>query len=201
MSYDYSENILVQESAGTLLHDELGWEVVYAYNQEVLGENGTLGRKDYKEILLTRDIRAALQKFNPWITPAQIDEAIASLRQRLSTASLLQINEEKYAMIRDGIDVTYRHPDGRTEEKRATIIDFQNPENNRFLAVKEMKIHGDLYRRRTDIVGFVNGIPLLFIELKNTTVDVQNAYTDNYTDYLDTIPQLFYTNAFLHRSF
>ena len=197
MSYDYSENILVQESAGTLLHDELGWEVVYAYNQEVLGENGTLGRKDYKEILLTRDIRAALQKFNPWITPAQIDEAIASLRQRLSTASLLQINEEKYAMIRDGIDVTYRHPDGRTEDKRATIIDFQNPENNRFLAVKEMKIHGDLYRRRTDIVGFVNGIPLLFIELKNTTVDVQSAYTDNYTDYLDTIPQLFYTNAFL----
>ena len=197
MSYDYSENILVQESAGTLLHDELGWEVVYAYNQEVLGENGTLGRKDYKEILLTRDIRAALQKFNPWITSAQIDEAIASLRQRLSTASLLQINEEKYAMIRDGINVTYRHPDGRTEEKRATIIDFQNPENNRFLAVKEMKIHGDLYRRRTDIVGFVNGIPLLFIELKNTTVDVQNAYTDNYTDYLDTIPQLFYTNAFL----
>ena len=87
MSYDYSENILVQESAGTLLHDELGWEVVYAYNQEVLGENGTLGRKDYKEILLTRDIRAALQKFNPWIMPAQIDEAIASLRQRLSTAS------------------------------------------------------------------------------------------------------------------
>ena len=60
-----------------------------------------------------------------------------------------------------------------------------------------MKIHGDLYRRRTDIVGFVNGIPLLFIELKKNTVDVQNAYVDNYTDYLDTIPQLFYYNAFL----
>ena len=197
MSYDYSENILVQESAGNLLQNELGWEVVYAYNQEVLGENGTLGRKDYKEILLTRDIRAALRKFNPWITPAQIDEAIAALRQRLSTSSLLQINEEKYFMIRDGIPVTFRHPDGRTEENPAMVIDFQTPENNRFLAVKEMKIHGDLYRRRTDIVGFVNGIPLLFIELKSTTVDVQNAFTDNYTDYLDTIPQLFYTNAFL----
>ena len=60
-----------------------------------------------------------------------------------------------------------------------------------------MKIHGDLYRRRTDIVGFVNGIPLLFIELKKNSVDVQNAYTDNYTDYLDTIPHLFYYNAFL----
>ena len=70
-------------------------------------------------------------------------------------------------------------------------------EDNHFLAVKEMKIHSQLYRRRTDIVGFVNGIPLLFIELKKPTVDVQNAYIDNYRDYLDTIPQLFYYNAFL----
>ena len=197
MSYDYSENILVQEAAGNLLHDELGWDVVYAYNREVLGENGTLGRKDYKEILLKRDLRAALQKFNPWITPAQITEAIGTLEQRLSTASLMQINEEKYFLLRDGIPVTVRRPDGRTEPKRAMVIDFRNPTENRFLAVKEMKIHGDLYRRRTDIVGFVNGLPLLFVELKNTTVDVQNAYTDNYRDYLDTIPQLFYYNAFL----
>ena len=197
MSYDYSENILVQEAAGNLLHDELGWDVVYAYNREVLGENGTLGRKDYKEILLKRDLRAALQKFNPWITPAQITEAIGTLEQRLSTASLMQINEEKYFLLRDGIPVTVRRPDGRTEPKRAMVIDFQNPTENRFLAVKEMKIHGDLYRRRADIVGFVNGLPLLFVELKNTTVDVQNAYTDNYTDYLDTIPHLFYYNAFL----
>ena len=72
------------------------------------------------------------------------------------------------------------------------MIDFKNPENNHFLAVKEMKIHSQLYRRRTDIVGFVNGIPLLFIELKKPTVDVQNAYIDNYRNYLDTIPQLFY---------
>ena len=197
MSYDYSENILVQEAAGNLLHDELGWDVVYAYNKEELGENGTLGRTSYKEILLKRDLRAALQKFNPWITPAQISEAIGTLEQRLSTASLLQVNEEKYFLLRDGVPVTVRRPDGRTEQRRAMVIDFQNPTENRFLAVKEMKIHGDLYRRRTDIVGFVNGLPLLFVELKNTTVDVQNAYTDNYTDYLDTIPHLFYYNAFL----
>ena len=197
MSYDYSENILVQEAAGNLLRDELGWDVVYAYNKEVLGESGTLGRTSYKEILLKRDLRAALQKFNPWITPAQISEAIGTLEQRLSTASLLQVNEEKYFLLRDGVPVTVRRPDGRTEQRRALVIDFQNPAGNRFLAVKEMKIHGDLYRRRTDIVGFVNGLPLLFVELKNTTVDVQNAYTDNYTDYLDTIPHLFYYNAFL----
>lgn len=197
MSYDYSENILVQESAGHLLQNELGWEVAFAYNTEQLGENGSFGRKSYKEILLIRYFREALLRLNPWITPAQMDEAQRKLEHRLSTASLLQINEEKYFLIRDGIPVTVKKPGGKTEEKRAVVIDFQNPGNNCFLAIKELKIHGDLYRRRTDIVGFVNGIPLLFIELKKNTVDVQDAYTNNYTDYQDTIPHLFYYNAFL----
>jgi len=197
MSYDYSENILVQESAGNLMRDELGWDVKFAYNTEVLGENGTFGRKSYKEILLVRYFRAALKKLNPWITDSQIFEAQTALERCLSTSSLLQINEEKYFLIRDGIDVTVKHKDGKTETKKAAVIDFRNVENNYFLAVQELKIHGDLYRRRTDIVGFVNGIPLLFVELKKTNVDVQNAYFDNYTDYLDTIPHLFYYNAFL----
>lgn len=197
MSYDYSENILVQESAGNLLHDELGWDVQFAYNTEVLGKDGTFGRESYKEILLLRYLKEALKKFNPWLNDNQISEAIRTLENRLSTSSLLQVNEEKYFLIRDGIPVTVKKPNGKTEIKKATVIDFQNPGNNYFLAIKELKIHGDLYRRRTDIVGFVNGIPLLFVELKKNTVDVQNAYDDNYTDYQDTIPHLFYYNAFL----
>lgn len=197
MSYDYSENILVQESAGNLLRDELGWDVQFAYNKEILGKNGTFGRTSYKEILLKRYFNAALKKFNPWINDEQILEAQRILENRLSTSSLLQINEEKYFLIRDGIKVTVKKPNGETEKQTAALIDFKNPQNNYFLAVKELKIHGDLYRRRTDIVGFVNGIPLLFVELKKTTVDVQNAYEDNYTDYQDTIPHLFYYNAFV----
>ena len=197
MKYEYSENVLVQDSAAALMHDELGWDVVYAYNTEVLGENGTLGRKDYHEIVLWRYFKQALKKLNPWITDAQITEARLTLSSYLSSASLLQINEEKYFMIRDGIPVTVKKPNGKTEEKKAIVIDFNDPDNNQFLAVKELKIHGDLYRRRTDIVGFVNGLPLLFIELKRNDVDVENAYTDNYTDYQDTIPFLFYYNAFL----
>lgn len=197
MSYDYSENNFVQKSAGNLLRDELGWDVKFAYNTEVLGDNGTFGRKSYREILLVRYFRAALKKLNPWITEEQMSEAQATLEKRLSTSSLLQVNEEKYFLIRDGIPVTVKRPDGKTETKKAAVIDFLHPENNYFLAVKELKINGDLYRRRTDIVGFVNGLPLLFVELKNHTVDVQNAYYNNYTDYQDTIPQLFYYNAFL----
>lgn len=197
MSWEYSENTLVQESAGELLHDELGWDVVFAYNQETLGENGTLGRKSYNEVLLTRYLVKALRRLNKWMSDAQIAEALQALDSRLSTETLLQTNEKFYRMIRDGVDVTVKTPEGLTETRKAMLIDFNDASNNDFLAVKEMKIHGALHRRRTDIVGFVNGIPLLFVELKRNDVDVENAYNDNYRDYQDTIPQLFYYNAFV----
>ena len=198
MSREYSENVLVQNSAGNLLQNVLGWEVVLAYNSEKLGPDGTLGRTSYGEVLLTRYFRQALLRLNPWLTPNQLDEVQKKFTAHVSTASLMQINEEKYFLLRDGIPVTVKRPGMAAPKIRsAAVIDFKNPENNHFLAVKEMKIHSQLYRCRTDIVGFVNGIPLLFIELKKPTVDVQNAYIDNYRNYLDTIPQLFYYNAFL----
>lgn len=197
MSWEYSENKLVQDSAGNLLQNELQWDVKYAFNQEILGEDGTLGRKSYREILLKRYVKDALKRLNAWITPVQIDEALNALEKRLSTSELIQINEEKYSLIRDGIDVSIKNAKGDISTKKALLIDFNNPDNNYFLAVKELKIHGEIYRRRTDIVGFVNGIPLLFVELKNHNVEVSDAYYKNYTDYLDTIPQLFYYNAFL----
>ena len=130
MNYEYSENVLVQDSAADLMHDELGWDVVYAYNTEVLGENGTLGRRDYHEIVLWRYFNAALKKLNPWITDPQIAEARQNLSSYLSSASLLQINEEKYFMIRDGIPVTVKKPNGKTEEKKAIVIDFNDPDNH-----------------------------------------------------------------------
>ena len=202
MSYEFSENELVQKSAAALLHDELGWDTFYAYTKEKIGpaaskDKMSLGRQDYREIILWKYFRAALTKLNPWLTPEQIAEAQEKLSAHLSSASLMQINEEKYHLIRDGIPVTVRKANGETDTRRASVIDFGQPDNNSFLAVSELKIHGDTYRRRTDIVGFVNGLPLLFIELKRSDVDVKAAYLNNYRDYLDTIPHLFYYNAFL----
>ena len=118
MSYDYSENILVQESAGNLLHNELGWDVQFAYNTEVLGSNGTFGRESYKDILLTRYFKEALKKYNPWINDNQIIEAQQVLEKRLSTSSLLQINGEKYFLIRDGIPVTVKKPNGQLKQRK-----------------------------------------------------------------------------------
>ena len=197
MSWEYSENILVQNSAGKVLSDKLGWEVVFAYNTEVLGESGTLGRKSYKEIVLTRYLRKALFDNNDWMTEEYANSAVKTLCAYIASATLMQINEEKYSLLRDGIPVQIKNPNGTFEIRKATVFNFADPLKNHFLAVQEMKIHGELYRRRTDIVGFVNGIPLLFIELKKQNVDVKNAYDCNYTDYLSTIPQLFHFNAFL----
>ena len=198
MANEYGENELVQGTAADILHDQLEWDVVYAHNAETFGENGTLGRMDAHEVVLWREFRAALRKLNPWITAAQIDEARKALESSLFTASALQVNEEKYFLIRDGVTVTERTPDGATRPRRAAVLDFQTPSNNRFLAVRELWIDGlPGYRRRTDIVGFVNGIPLLFVELKAHGVDLRAAYEDNYRDYQDAIPRLFDYNAFV----
>ena len=197
MSWEYSENILVQNSAGNVLQNKLGWEVVFAYDKEQLGEDGTLGRKSHKEIVLTRYLRRALFDNNDWMTEEYADSAVKTLCAYTASATLMQINEEKYSMLRDGIPVQIKKADGTFDTRNAIVFNFDDPEKNHFLAVKEMKIRGELHRRRTDIVGFVNGIPLLFVELKKQSVDVKDAYDCNYTDYLDTIPQLFHFNAFL----
>ena len=115
----------------------------------------------------------------------------------MSSQTLMQINEQKYQYIRDGVPVTRIKPDGTSEEIKAVVIDFQTAGNNDFLCVRELWVYGVLYRRRADMVGFVNGIPLLFVELKNHNVEVEDAFNQNYRDYLDTIPQLFYHNAFI----
>ena len=197
MAKDYSEDQLIQKSTAEFLEKELGWESVYAFDQETLGLNGTLGRTNYHEVLLTRHLGQALKRLNPWLTDKQLQECLERLTENMSSQTLMQINEQKYQLIRDGIPVTRTKSNGETEEVRAKVIDFASPEKNEFLCVRELQVHGALYRRRADIVGFVNGIPLLFMELKNHDVAVVDAFNKNYRDYLDTIPQLFYHNAFI----
>lgn len=197
MSKDYSEDQLIQKSAADLLENELGWTSVMAWDAEVLGETGTLRRKSYHEVLLVRHFCKALKALNPWMTEKQLAEAVERMTERMSSQTLMQINEEKYQYIKDGIPVTRTKPNGETEEVKAKVIDFASPQKNEYLCVRELWVYGALYRRRADIVGFVNGIPLLFMELKNHDVEVVDAFNKNYRDYLDTIPQLFHHNAFI----
>jgi len=197
MAKDYSEDQLIQRSTAEFMEKELGWKSIYAFDQETLGENGTLGRTSYHEVLLKRHFCKALKALNPWLTDKQLQECMERMTEYMSSQTLMQINEQKYQLIRDGIPVTRIKPNGEAEEARAKVIDFASPEKNEFLCVRELWVYGALYRRRADVVGFVNGIPLLFVELKNHDVEVKDAFDRNYRDYLDTIPQLFYHNAFI----
>ena len=103
MPKDYSEDQLIQKSTADFLEQELGWKSVYAFDQETLGANGTLGRTSYNEVLLTREINLSLKRLNPWLTEDQLRECMDRLTEYMSSQTLMQINEQKYQLIRDGI--------------------------------------------------------------------------------------------------
>ena len=186
MSIDYSKNILAQENAADLLQDELGWNTAYASDAEVLGEAGTFGRGSTDETLLKRYFRYALRRLNPWITAAQLDQAQKALENCSQGASLLEVNQEKTRLLREGIPV-----DGEGGTRLAQVLDFRRPENNLFLAVKELKV-GD---RRADLVGFVNGIPMVFVALKRPDQSLESVWSEVFAPCQTSLPQMFFCNA------
>ena len=198
-----SEDRLVQATFAKHLEQELGWESVYAWNQETLGLDGTLGRADTKEAVLTRDLRAALERLNPDLPASAIDDAVRELTAYDVSRSMVQHNRDFYRLLRGGIPVEYRDAQGRQKSARARVIDFDNaPGANRFLAVRELKLTGirtPNYNRRADLVCFVNGLPLVFIELKAVYKDIREGFENNLTDYMDenVIAHAFHHNAFL----
>lgn len=161
MSYEYSENILVQQAASDIL-EQLGWQSIFAYNEETLGENGTLGRKNYHQVILSRYFRQALFQNNDWMTEEYASQAEKIFTSHSSAESLIQINKQKHELIKNGIPVDFKKPNGTTEKRNAAVINYAEPKKNTYIAVRELKIWGDIYRRRADIIGFVNGIPLVF---------------------------------------
>ena len=193
----YTEDTLVQQTTAEYLEQELGWESVYAYNNEDFGPDSLLGRGSGREVVLTRTLRAKLTELNPGLPAAAYDDAIRQIVAVSSAQTIAATNREKYELIKDGVQVTFHNAKGERIRQRLRVFDFTTPENNHFLCVRELWVHGDLYRRRTDIVGFVNGLPLLFMELKNVSRDIRAAYEQNFLDYQDTVPHLFHHNAFV----
>ena len=197
-----SEDRLVQATFASHLEKVLGWESVYAWNQETFGPDGTLGRKDTRDIVLVRDLRAALARLNPELPPGAIEDAVTALTLHDPTRSLVQHNRGFHTLLRDGVPVRWRDGAGQMRQTQARLIDFRDPLNNRFLAVRELKITGlrtPNYNRRADLVCFVNGLPLVFIELKAVYLNVRAAYEGNLKDYLDenVIAHAFHHNAFI----
>jgi type I restriction enzyme R subunit len=197
-----SEDRLVQQTFANHLRDQLGWESVYAYNAETFGAQGTLGRASEREVVLVRDLRTALSRLNPELPESAREQAVEKLTRIDFAGSLVQHNREFYGFIRGGVPVEWRDASGETRHAHAHVIDFRNAANNRFLAVRELKVQGvrvPHYNRRADLVCFVNGLPLVFIELKAVYRNIRAGFDGNLTDYLDehSIAHAFHHNVFL----
>lgn len=196
---DYSEDNNIQDPAAKLFADNLEWRSVYAFNAETFGSDSLLGRKDATQVVLVRELDAALVKLNSKLaaTPDGRSKLAIARDQLLDadpTKTLLQHNEAKWKLMREGI--TLKSPGGNAvEDVHIKVIDFNAPESNDFLVVRELWVQSGPFRRRCDLIGFVNGLPLVFIELKRHDKGLKAAFDDNYTDYKDTIPHLFHYNA------
>jgi len=193
---DFTEDQLVQTTMADYLQDVHGWRSVMAWNRETFGPEGTLGRRSDKDVVLTRYLSEALVKLNPGLPDVAYKQALREIVDIFGSQSLIRINQDKYNLIRDGVKVKFRQ-NGEQKIERLRVFDYETPENNDFLCVREMWIRGYAHRRRADIIGFVNGLPLMFCELKRPDKDLRRAYDENLSDYKDTVPHLFHFNAFV----
>lgn len=198
----HSEDRLVQTTFAEHLERVLGWDSVYAFNQETFGPNGTLGRTSEREAVLVRDLREALARLNPQLPPPAIDDAVTQLTHHDFSRSLLQHNQAFHKLVRDGVPVSFKNAQGQLSHTQAKVIDFRHPANNRFLVVRELKLTGlrtPNYNRRADLVCFVNGLPLVFIELKAVYKNIRAGFDGNLRDYMDenVVAHAFHHNAFL----
>ena len=196
MTHGYTEDQLVEQPAIGLFED-LGWETVSAA-EEVFGAAGTLGRLAKLEAVLTARLRTALEKLNPSLPPEAITSAIDELTLNRSAMSLAAANREVHELLKQGIKVSVPDKErGGQKTERVRVMDWENPAANDFLLVSQMSIQGPLYLRRPDLIGFVNGLPLVVVELKKPGVPAQQAFTDNLTCYKADIPALFWGNALM----
>ena len=198
-SSDYSEDNNIQEPVARLFEENLDWRSVYAFNAETFGPDSLLGRKNATEVVLVRELDAALLRLNPKLsaTPEGRTKLLLARDQLLDadpTKTLLQHNEAKWKLMREGITLHSSSGDA-ADDVHIKVIDFDPAGKNDFLVVRELWVQSGPFRRRCDLVGFVNGLPLVFIELKRHDKGLKAAFDDNYTDYKDTIPHLFHYNA------
>ena len=186
----YTEDALIEQPAINLF-SEIGWQTLDCYS-EVFGKEGTLGRDNRSEVILVRELRTALIKINPACTENEINLAIEEIARDRSVMSAMAANETSYKLIREGVKV--KADDENEDSVTVKVIDWNDVDNNRFLLCSQLWITGEIETRRPDLIGFVNGLPLVFIELKAAHRQLIHAYKDNLADYKRVIPHLFSFN-------
>ena len=191
-----SEDAAVEQPTINLFA-ELGWETLNCYH-EPFGPLSLLGRETMAEVVLPNRLRAGVEKLNPGMSPVAIEIALDDIRKDRSAMSAARANQVVYQLLKNGVKVTYKGTyDDEEKVETVRLIDWIEPDNNDFFLASQLWISGDYGKKRADLVGFVNGIPLVFIELKASHKKLELAYEKNLSDYKDTIPQVFWYNAFV----
>lgn len=169
----------------------LGWTIL---NGPEIGPDGKIERQ-YADVVLIRRLEAAIERINPHI-PAASREEVAKRITRIHSPDLLLDNKDFHNLLVNGVDVEYRAGDGQIRPTQVRIFDFDNVDNNEFVAVNQLTVIQDGVNRRPDVVLFVNGLPIVLIEIKNAAdskADVVKAFRQIQT-YKDQISNLFRFN-------
>lgn len=184
----------IEQIALDILNEDLGYTVLYGPD---IAEGDTKER-DYTEVVLQQRLKNAIDKINPAIPVEAREEALKKVL-RTDTTSLFENNQAFHRMFTEGIDVKFSIGDGKTRTDKVWLVDFSNPENNEFLAINQFTVIENHNNKRPDIVLFVNGLPLVVVELKNAVdenADIKAAFNQLQT-YKQLIPSLFTYNAFM----
>jgi type I restriction enzyme R subunit len=190
---DFTELKLIEQPAIDLFA-ELGYEACDCYHER-FGPNGKLGRETKHDVVLIPRLRASLNRLNPGLPPDSIDEAVETIARDRSAMHPVHANQDVWELLREGVKVSVKDERGDERTETARVIDWNEPANNDFLLASQFWIAGEVYTRRPDLIGFVNGLPLVLVELKSLTKPLRDAFDDNLRDYKESIPQLFWFNA------
>jgi type I restriction enzyme R subunit len=190
-----TEKALVEAPAIELL-SALGWHTANLFD-EAPGPANPTGRRSFRDVFLPTRLRAAVRTLNPLLPEQALDDALAELTSDRSAMLPTAANREVFHLLRDGVPVELRQPDGSSKPDRVRLIDWKDASQNDFFVATQVWITSELYRRRPDAIGFVNGIPLLLMEFKAPQETIAEAYEANLRDYRDTIPHLFHPNGFV----
>ncbi|QTR50955.1 type I restriction endonuclease subunit R [Candidatus Thiothrix anitrata] len=198
ISEDQIEQSLLQK-----LQQNYGYELLNAYTANPEQLNDGSERSDKRHVILAKRLQNACETLNPQIPRNIIQQEIDKLLARTTqqTTTLFKHNQSLYQQIREGIPVEFDNPQGKKQHETLTLINLKQPRHNQFLAVSQLWIKSTAAApkaqyRRPDVILYVNGLPLVFIELKNSNIALKNAFDINLQEYIHDIPQLFQANAF-----
>jgi len=178
----------IEKAIISVFVNNLGYRHLNCYDVD------TTERESETDVVIKPLLQRKLRELNPHLSEEIIEEAFKDLCNTRFDKSDTHANREIYALLKDGVEVNITTATGRTEPERVKVIDFKDESKNDYLVTSQLWIKGDL-RLRPDLIVFINGLPLLFIELKNSNVPVRNAYDDNLIRYKKQIPLLFRYNA------